>query len=135
MANEWKWLRNGHGAPLTVVVTAGSAALTNGQPLKVSSNVAEAVGDGETVDLVAYQDADASADLVAILPIGDVFEVTTNADLGAFDRAYPAASNKIDAGSSGNISNMFVVDGNPASGGLARVAVFSNFATAVTHTA
>jgi hypothetical protein len=40
----------------------------------------------------------------------------------------------VDAGSSGNISNMQVVDYNPASGGLAHVQVFANPMTAYTHT-
>lgn len=131
MANEWKWLR---GDGQTVKVTVGSTAVTKGEPLKISSNLAVASGDGDTVDLVACHDADASAVLVAYAPSGDVFEVTTGADLGLMDRAYMAASYKIDAGSSGNISNMHVVDYNPASGGIAHVAVEANPLTAVTHT-
>lgn len=131
MANEWKWKR---GPGQTVKITVGDTAVTKGEPLKISSNLAVAAGDGSTVDLVATHDAAASAELVAYLPNGDVFEVDTAADLGMYDRAYMAASYSIDAGSSGNISNMTVVDYNPTSGGLAHVAVFANPMTAFTHT-
>jgi len=132
MANEWKFKR---GPRTTVKVTVGATAVTKGEPLVLDSNLAIAASDGSVVDLVAEHDAAASTELVAILPNGDVFEVDTAADLGMYDRAYMAASYSIDAGSSGNISNMVVVDYNPTSGGLAHVAVFAAPATAYTHTA
>lgn len=130
MANPWKHKR---GPGKTVVVTNGGVAVSKGDPLKFSSNTAIAATDGSTVDLVAAEDAAASAQLTAIIPDGDVFEVVTGADLNQYDRAYMASTNKIDAGSSGNISNMFVVDYNPTSGGLALVMVKSNLMTSVTH--
>lgn len=129
---EWKWKR---GPRDTVKVTVGATAVTKGEPLKISSNLAVAATDGGTVDLVAEHDADASATLVAVIPHGDVFEVTTGADMGMYDRAYIASGYLVDAGSSGNISNATVVDYNPASGGLAHIEVRSNIDTAFTHTA
>jgi hypothetical protein len=134
MSYEWKWLRNPAGTPQTVKTTVGAAAVTKGQPLKIASNLAVAADDGNTVDLVAAHDADASAVLVGIVPNGDVFEVTTGADLGMHDRAYMASGNLVDAGSSGNISNIVVVDYNPASGGLAHIQVWANPMSAYTHT-
>jgi hypothetical protein len=131
MANEWKWLR---GRGETVKITVGDTAVTKGEPLKISSNLAVAAGDGDTVDLVACHDADASAQLTAIKPIGDVFEVVTGADLALGARAYMAASYKVDAGSSGNISNIQIEDYNPTSGGIAHVSVVANSLTAYTHT-
>lgn len=130
MANEWKWKE---GPRITVAATAATA-YSKGTPCYFVSNEATVVADGGTVDLVAATDVTSGAVGQYIMPMGDIFEVHTAADMNVGDRAYMAASYCVDAGSAGNVTYMSIVDYNPASSGSALISVMSALHGPKTHT-
>lgn len=124
MANEWTWLRG----PKIMTTCPTETTIPKGAPCYISSNLIVVCADGGTVDVVCDKDCVSGDTAVpCIIPNGDIFlaKAAAGTDFGIWDRAYMAASYTVDAGSAGNISQMNVVNYNPASGGCVDIAVFS----------
>ena len=123
MANQWHLIR---GNPETVIGTlsasgGGTVMTASWQPLVLTSGFYDLAGDGEAVAGVGINQADTDGDIVVVAVGEGVYEVVTTSDLSVGSRAYAAASQCVDAGSSGNVQCGTIVDYNPASGYLAHM--------------
>ena len=128
-ANAWRHKQSPHDGPPRLFFTRLDAvAKEKGDPCVIAGNLAVIAGDGDSVDLVIHQDADASStDVLCIIPHGDIFEVrvATGTDLSDWADVFMAATRTVDAGAANQQSCGFVVNGNPDSGGCALIAVTS----------
>lgn len=124
MANEWTWLQG----PKQMIAAPTETTIPKGAPCYLSSNLIVVCADGGTVDVVCDKDCVSGDTAVpCIVPNSDRFlvKVATGTDLAYGARVYMAANYTVDAGSSNNISQGWVCNYNPASGGCADICVTS----------
>lgn len=94
------------------------AAITQGNPVKLGTNGVDAAGDGDTMFGIAMESG-AIGDSISIWRGDGQFsaKAASGVNFAMQDRVYLAASNEVDAGSTGNKSIGVVVDNDPATAG------------------